>query len=151
MADLPSSPAAPRNIWKIAALVSLLLIAAVFASRAMLLRDHRVATTEDQSRAALAAATAALQPQLPGLGPYNATVGRYVFTMDTPFGPKTAVPVFFTAGNTTLTALVDLSTGEVVQTVEVHSTGWMSDFKGSRRGFFPGPPRGFPPGSSVHR
>lgn len=151
MSQEPSPPPATRRKlgggWRVAALVVLFLAVAavVVASRASFAWGHRpfppTPLTEQQQESIIAAARASLGPKLAALGNLTTEAGKYGIVMNTSGGPKTAAPVFFKGENVTLVALVDVATGEVVETTETHSMGWMAELQGQKRETFRwGPP-----------
>ncbi len=149
----PPGPRKPGNGWKIAAVVLLFVAvaAAVVAARASFAWGHRsfppASLTGQQQESIAAAARASLGPKLAALGNLTAEAGKFGIVMNTSGGSRTAAPVFFKGENTTLTALVDVATGEVVETTETHTLGWMAELKDQKREVFRWgpPPHGSPP------
>ncbi len=143
----PPGPRKPGGGWKVAALAVLFLAvaAAVVASRASFAWGHRpfppTPLTEQQQESIVAAARASLGPKLAALGNLTTEAGKYGIIMNTSGGTKTAAPVFFKGENVTLVALVDVVTGEVVETTETHSMRWMAELRDQKREIFRwGPP-----------
>ncbi len=60
---------------------------------------------------------------------YDVTVQERGRMIPTANGDKRVVRVVLTQGNTTLTALVDMDTGRVVEKTKVEHSGWMTGYQ----------------------
>ena len=64
-----------------------------------------------------------------GSNNYNVSVQERGRIISTANGDKKVVHVVLTRENMTLTALVDMETGNVVEKSKMESSGWMIDYK----------------------
>jgi len=116
------------NYWKALALVMIGLLAVAAGLRFADTEEHAFALDENQKTFAINAARDGLRDELDDNN-YNVTVqdhGRIIPAAD---GDKKVVRVALTRGNITLTALVDMDTGSVVEKTRMESRGWMADYQ----------------------
>ena len=114
------------NLWKALALVMICLLAVAVGLRLIYAEEHGFLLNEQQKTFAINAARDGLKDEIQGNN-YNVTVqdnGRIISTAN---GDKKVVRVVLTQGNITLTALVDMDTGRVVEKSRMESSGWMAD------------------------
>ncbi len=120
------------NSWKILALVMIALLVIVVGIRFTFAEAHGFPLDEDQKVFAINAAQNGLKDEIDGNN-YSVTVqdhGRIISTAD---GDKKVVRVVFTQGNITLTALVDMDNGNVVEKSMVEHIGWMTEYQNQKR------------------
>jgi hypothetical protein len=112
------------NTWKKFALVMLALLVIVAGIRFIYVEKHIFKLGEDQKLFAINSASNWLRDEIQGNN-YNITVHDWGWIVSTASGDKKVVQVIFTGGNVTLTALVDMDTGDVVEKTRMESLGWM--------------------------
>ncbi len=119
------------NHWKELALIMIGLLAVALGIRFTLAEAHAAPLNDSQKSFAINAAREGLKDEI-GNGDYNATVQEHESIISTANGDKKVVRVFFTKGNTTLTALVDMNTGNVVEKTSMESSGWMTSYQNQK-------------------
>ncbi len=119
------------NHWKALALVMIGMLAIVIGIRLTFIEAHAAPLNESQRFFAINAARNGLRDEI-GNNNYNVTVQNHESIISTADGDKKVVRVVFTRGNTTLTALVDMDTGNVVQKTRMESSGWMTAYQNQK-------------------
>ncbi len=119
------------NFWKALALVMIGVLAVAVGIRFTLAEAHAAPLNDIQKSFAINAAREGLKDDI-GDTDYNVTVQEHISIMSTPNGDKKVVRVFFTKGNTTLTALVDMDTGNVVEKTRIETSGWMTSYQNQK-------------------
>lgn len=114
------------NIWKKFALVMLFLLIIAAGIRFIYVETHIFKIDEDQKLFAINAASNGLRDEIRGNN-YNITVEDRGWIVSTASGDKKVVHVILTGGNVTLTVLVDMDTGNVVEKTRMESLGWMTE------------------------
>jgi len=89
---------------------------------------HTFKLSEKQKTFAVNSSMDALKNEM-GSNSYNITVQDHGRIISTANGDKKVVRVVFTYGNLTLTALVDMDTGSVVEKSTVEHSGWMTEYQ----------------------
>jgi len=117
------------NIWKKFALVMLALLIIVAGIRFIYVESHTFKIDENQKLFAINAARNGLGDEIRGNN-YNITVHDRGLIVSTASGDKKVVQVILTGGNVTLTALVDMDTGNIVEKNRMESLGWMTEYQG---------------------
>lgn len=116
------------NRWKAFALIMIALLAIAIGLRFTYLGVHTFPIDEEQRSFAINAAHNGLWAEI-GNNNYSVTVqdrGRIISTLS---GDKKVVRVVLTRENITLTALIDMETGNIVEKSKMESSGWMIDYK----------------------
>ena len=119
------------NLWKALAFVMIGLLAVAVGFRVTFIETHTFALNEEQKIFSINAAQNGLRDEIGGNN-YNVTIqhrGRIISTAD---GDKKVVRVVLTRGNITLTALVDMDTGNVVEKSKMESSGWMTEYQNQK-------------------
>jgi hypothetical protein len=116
------------NHWKALALVMIGLLAVAVGLRFAFIETHGFALNESQKDFAINAAQNGLRDKME-VNNFSVTVQDQGRTISTANGAKKVVRVVLTQGNITLTALVDMDTGSVVEKTLTESSGWMTDFQ----------------------
>jgi hypothetical protein len=114
------------NLWKVLALVMIGLLVVAIGFRFNYMEDHGFQLNETEKAFAIRSAETAVKDEIEGKS-YNITVqdhGRIISTVN---GDKRTVRVVFSQGNITLTALVDMETGNVVEKSRVERAGWRTE------------------------
>ncbi len=104
------------------------LLAVAVGLRFIYTEAHIFPLSEEQKNFAINAAQNGLKDEI-GSNNYNVTVqprGRIISTAN---GDKKVVRVVFIQGNITITALVDMDTGNIVEKTRIESSGWMSEYQ----------------------
>ncbi len=117
------------------ALVMICLLAVAVGLRFIYAEEHGFPLNEQQKTFAINAARDGLKDEIQGNN-YNVTVQERGRVISTANGDKKVVRVVFSQGNVTLTALVDMDTGRVVEKSRVESSGWMVDYKNQKPRFW---------------
>ncbi|KPQ44520.1 MAG: hypothetical protein MPEBLZ_00887 [Candidatus Methanoperedens nitroreducens] len=107
------------------------LLAIAIGLRFTYLGAHTFPINEEQRSFAVNAAHNGLRAEI-GNNNYSVTVqdrGRIISTLN---GDKKVVRVVLIRENMTLTALVDMDTGNLVEKSKMESSGWMIDYKDQR-------------------
>ncbi len=116
------------NQWKALALIMIGVLAIALGIRFTLVEAHVAPLNDSQKSFAINAAMEELKDDI-GNNDYNVTVQEHASVISTMNGDKKVVRVFFTKGNTTLTALVDMGTGNVVEKTRIETSGWMTSYQ----------------------
>ena len=116
------------NLWKTLALVMIILLVVAVGLRSTYMEAHAFPLNESQRFFAINAAQNGLRDEI-GNNNYNVTVQEHGSTISTTNGDKKVVRVVLIRGNTTLTALVDMDTGNVVEKTRIESSGWMTEYQ----------------------
>ncbi|HEX7628403.1 MAG TPA: hypothetical protein VF354_05745 [Candidatus Methanoperedens sp.] len=119
------------NRWKAFALIMIALLAIAVGIRFFYLGAHIFTIDDKQKIYAINAAQEGLKDEMGGNN-YNITVEKHGSMISTANGDKKVVRVFFTQENTTLTALVDMDTGNIVEKSKMETSGWMIDYKNQK-------------------
>ena len=115
------------NRWKIFALIMIGLLAVAVGFRFTYFESHSFPVNEEEKLFAINAVQNGLGDEN-GINNYNITVqerGRIISTVN---GDKKVLHVVLTRENITLTALVDMETGNVVEKSRIESSGWMAEY-----------------------
>ncbi len=115
------------NMWKAFALVMIGLLAVAVGVRFTYMETHIFQLNEEQKTIAINAARNGLRDEMSDKD-YNVTVLEHGRIIPTANGDKKVVRVVLTRGNITLTALVDMDTGNVVEKSRMESSGWMTEY-----------------------
>jgi hypothetical protein len=116
------------NKLKVFALVMIGLLIIATGLRFTYLEVHEFPLNETQKIFAINTAKDGLRDEIGGNN-YNTTVQDRGRTMSTANGDKKVVRVVLTRENITITALVDMDTGSVVEKTRVESSGWMTEYQ----------------------
>ncbi|MCX9009984.1 MAG: hypothetical protein OIN66_02570 [Candidatus Methanoperedens sp.] len=116
------------NLWKALALVMICLLAVAVGLRFTFIEAHEFQLSEEQKIFAINAAKAGLRDET-GDNNYNVSVQDHGRIIPAAGGDKKVVRVVLTRGNITLTALVDMDTGNVVEKSRIESSGWMAEYQ----------------------
>ena len=117
------------NPWKAFALIMIGLLVVVAGIRLAYVEGHVFRLNDEQKAFAIDAAKDALETDGSG---YNITVHDRGRIISTGSGDKKVVLVAFTGANTTLSALVDMDSGIVVEKSRVERSGWMTEYRNPR-------------------
>jgi hypothetical protein len=115
------------NKWKAFALVMIGLLVISVGLRFTYTEAHEFQLNETQKLFAKNAAQSGFQDEMGDIN-YNVTVQDHGRIMSSANGDKKVVRVILTHGNITLTALVDMDSGNVVEKSMVESSGWMTEY-----------------------
>ena len=107
----------------------LALLIIVAGIRFIYVGSHTFKIDENQKLFAINAARNGLGDEIRGNN-YNITVHDRGLILSTASGDKKVVQVILTGGNVTLTALVDMDTGNIVEKNRMESLGWMTEYQG---------------------
>jgi uncharacterized protein YpmS len=116
------------NTWKKFALVMLALLVIVAGIRFTYVETHTFKPDEQQKAFAAKAALDGLSAEIEGKD-HNITVSDRGWIISTSSEDRKVVPVVITYENTTLSALVDIETGDVVKKSKVEYSGWMTEYQ----------------------
>jgi hypothetical protein len=116
------------NRWKVFALIMIALLAIAIGVRFTYLEAHTFPIDEEQRSFAINAARDGLRDEI-GNNNYNVSVQDRGGIISTINGDKRVVHVVLTRENITLTALIDMETGKIVEKSKMESSGWMIDYK----------------------
>ena len=116
------------NRWKILALIMIGLLIISAGIRFAYVETHEFKLNEEEKTLAINAARNGLKDEI-GDKNYNVTSADRGWIISTSTGDKKVVPVVFTGGNMTLTALVDMETGNIVEKRRVEYAGWMTEYQ----------------------
>lgn len=114
------------NLWKALALVMICLLAVAVGLRFIYIEAHAFKLSGEQKTFAINAAKDGLGGET-GDSDYNVTVPDYGRIIPAADGDKKVVRVVLIRGNITLTALVDMDSGNVVEKSRMESSGWMTE------------------------
>jgi hypothetical protein len=125
------------NLWKLLALVMIGLLVIAIGFRLNFIEGHTFKLNETEKDFAINTAKTALKDEIDGKN-YNVTVQDRGRIIPSENGDKRIVRVVFSQGNITLTALVDMSSGNVVEMSRIERSGWMAEYLGQmpKRGGF---------------
>ncbi len=115
------------NRWKIFALIMMGLLAVAVGFRFTYLEGHSFPVNEEEKLFAINVVQNGLKDEI-GIDKYNVTVqerGRIISTLN---GDRKVLHVVLTRENITLTALVDMETGNIVEKSRIESTGWLAEY-----------------------
>lgn len=116
------------NKWKALALVMIALLIIAAGTRFAYIEAHAFPLNEKQKTFAINSALEAMKDEMEGNN-YNITIQEQGRIISTANGDKKVVRVVFTRENMTLTALVDMDTGNVVETNKMEYIGWMTEYQ----------------------
>lgn len=116
------------NRLKVFALVMIGLLVIAAGLRFAYMETHTFKLSEEQKNFAMNAARDGLRDEMGGNN-YNVTIEDHGRIIATANGDKKVVDVVLTLENTTLTALVDMDTGNVVEKNKVEYSGWMTEYR----------------------
>ncbi len=116
------------NKWKILALVMIALLIISAGLRFAYIEAHAFKLNEKQKSFAINSSLDALKNEVEGNN-YNITVQEHGMIISAANGDKKVVRVVFTSRNITLTALVDLDSGNVVEKNKMEYSGWMTEYQ----------------------
>ncbi len=119
------------NLWKALALIMIGVLAVAVGIRFTFVEAHAAPLNDSQKSFAINAAREGLKDEI-GNNDYNVTVQEHTSIISTANGDKRVIRVIFTTGNTTLTALVDMDTGNVVEKTRIETTGWMAAYQNQK-------------------
>ena len=114
------------NLWKLLALVMIGLLVIAIGFRINFIEGHTFQLNETEKDFAINTAKTALKDEIDGKN-YNVTVQDRGRIIPSENGDKRIVRVVFSQGNITLTALVDLENGNVVENSRVERSGWRTE------------------------
>ncbi len=123
------------NLWKALALVMICLLAVAVGLRLIYAEEHGFLLNEQQKAFAINAARDGLKDEIQGNN-YNVTVQERGRIIPTANGDKKVVRVVLSQGNVTLTALVDMDTGSIVEKSRVEHSGWMTEYRDQKPRFW---------------
>lgn len=115
------------NRWKIFALIMIGLLAVAVGFRFAYFEGYSFPVNEEEKLFAINAVQNGLGDEN-GINNYDITVqerGRIISTLK---GDRKVVRVVLIRENITLTALVDMETGNIVEKSKIESTGWMAEY-----------------------
>ncbi|MBU4075952.1 MAG: hypothetical protein KKD46_00480 [Euryarchaeota archaeon] len=114
------------NLWKVLALVMIGLLVIAIGFRVNYIEGQGFRLNETEKDFAINTAKTALKDEIEGKN-YNVTVQDRGRIIPSDNGDKRIVRVVFSQGNITLTALVDLENGNVVEKSRVERAGWRTE------------------------
>ncbi len=103
------------------------LLAVAVGFRFIYFEGHTFPVNEEERLFAINAVRNGLGDEK-GINDYNITVQERGRIISTANGDKRVLRVVLTGDNITLTALVDMETGNVVEKSRIESSGWMSEY-----------------------
>jgi hypothetical protein len=121
------------NLWKVLAVVMISLLVIAIGLRFIYTEAHAFQLNEEQKSFAENTARDWLKDDI-RIDNYNVTIpdrGRIISTQN---GDKKVVPVVYSNENITLSVLIDMETGAIVQESKVEYSGWMTEYQGARWG-----------------
>ncbi len=107
------------------------VLAVAVGIRFTLVEAHAAPLNNSQKSFAINAAREELKDEI-GNNDYNITVQEHASIISTANADKKVVRVIFTKGNTTLTALIDMDTGNVVEKTRIETSGWMTSYQNQK-------------------
>jgi hypothetical protein len=116
------------NLLKVFALIMIGLLIIIVGIRFAYVETHLFPLNEEQKAFATKAARDGLKDEIEGKD-YNITAADRGWIISTTSGDKKVAFVVFTYGNTTLSVLVDMETGNVVKKSRVEYSDWMTEYK----------------------
>lgn len=114
------------NLWKVLALAMIGLLVIAIGFRLNYMDGHGLPLNETEKIFALKSAQTALKDEIEGKN-YTVNIQDHVRIIPALDGDKRIVRVVFLQGNITLTALVDLENGSVVEKSRVERAGWRTE------------------------
>lgn len=120
------------NLWKVLAVVMIGLLVIAIGLRFIYIEAHAFQLNEEQKSFAKNSARDGLKDEI-GIDNYNVTIPDHGRIISTENGDKKVVPVFFADENITLSVLIDMDTGAIVQKSRVEYGGWMTEYQGAKR------------------
>ncbi len=120
------------NLWKVLSLVMICLLAVAVGLRFIFIEAHTFQLDDKQKTFAINAARQGLESEI-GNNSFNVTIPDHGSIISTADGYKKVVRIVFTRGNTTLTALVDMDTGNVMEKTLIETSGWMTMYQNPGR------------------
>lgn len=115
------------NRWKTFALIMIGLLAVAVGFRFTYIEEHSFPVNEEEKLFAINAVQNGLGDEN-GINNYNITVQERGRIISTENGDKKVLHVVLTRENITLTALVDMETGNVVEKSKIESSGWLAEY-----------------------
>ncbi len=115
------------NLWKAFALVMIGILAITVGIRFTYLEVHTFPIDEKQKNSAIDAAKNAFREEM-GNSNYTILMQNHGTIISTGNGDKKVARVTLMQGNITMTALVDIDTGVVVEKARIESRGWMTEY-----------------------
>ena len=115
------------NRWKIFALIMIGLLVVAVGFRFAYFEGYSFPVNEEEKLFAINAVQNGLGDEN-GINNYDITVqdhGRIISTIN---GDRKVVRVVLIRENITLTALVDMETGKIVEKSKIESTGWLAEY-----------------------
>ena len=116
------------NRWKTLALIMIGLLAVAVGLRFTYIEAHTFQLDQNQKIFAINAAKNGLRDEI-GVFNFNVTIQEHGRIISTGNGTKKVVQVVFTHENITLTALVDMGTGNIVEKGKMESSGWITEYR----------------------
>lgn len=125
------------NLWKVLALIMIGLLVIAIGFRLNYMEAHGFQLNETEKAFAVNAAKTGLKDEIEGSN-YTVSVQDHGRIVPAPNGDKRIIRVVLSQGNITLTALVDMETGNVVEKSRMERSGWMMENQGrnAKRGGF---------------
>ncbi len=121
------------NLWKVLAVVMIGLLVIAIGLRFIDIEEHAFPLNEEQKSFVRNSAREGLKDEI-GIDNYNVTIPDHGRIISTANGDKKVVPVVFANENITLSVLIDMDTGAIVQKSKVEYSGWMIGSHGARLG-----------------
>lgn len=118
------------NLWKALALIMISLLALSVGFRFAFMEGHSFPIDEKEKIFAINAAKNGLKDEILS-NDYNITIQDHGWIISTLNGDKKVVHVIFTRENITLTALIDMDTGNIVEKSRIETGDWMTEYLGS--------------------
>lgn len=115
------------NLWKALALIMISLLALSVGFRFAFMEGHSFPIDEKEKIFAIDSAKKGLNDEILNDN-YNVTIQDRGWIISTLNGDKKVVHVVFTHENTTLIALVDMDTGNIVEKSRIETGDWMTDY-----------------------
>src|SRR3972149_2162940 len=119
------------NLWKVLAVVMIGLLVIAIGLRFINTEAHAFPLNEEQKSFAKNSARDGLKDEI-GIDNYHVTIPEHGRIISTENGDKKVVPVVFSNENITLSVLIDMDTGAIVQKSKVEYGGWMTEYRGAR-------------------
>jgi hypothetical protein len=125
------------NLWKILALAMMGLLVIAIGFRLNYIDGPGFQLNETEKSFAINAAKTGLIDEIEGKN-YTVTILDHGRILPATSGDKRIVRVVFSKGNITLTALVDMESGKVVEKSRIERSGWMAEDqnRNAKRGGF---------------
>ncbi|NJD54438.1 MAG: hypothetical protein FIB07_16440 [Candidatus Methanoperedens sp.] len=116
------------NLWKAFALIMIALLVIATGLRFTYFGAHTFQINEEQRSFAINAARNGLKEEI-GNNNYSVIDQERGLIISTLNGEKRVIYVVLKRENITLTALIDMETGNIVEKNKMESSGWMIDYK----------------------